>query len=457
MNTMRPAFSILFVSIAISVTFASLSLAQPPWGGDRGDGDRGRFGPPGGGFGGPPGGDRGGFDPSSFLDRLDRNRNGMLDPDEMEGPAQFMVSRLQRDDPSIRTDRPVPMSKLREGFEKMRASRESGSSSDRDRDRDRGRDDNDDDRRRAAEQKMNEAMIAAPLVPGFGVPEEELFLEPVLGFGPSAELMAVEVTAKDQSDAEESLRRYDRNRDGYLSGDEISSRWSGNPMDFDRNGDKKLTLNELAIRTARRRVVENSPEVAAARNGDRNDRGRRDRGETRPTEPVDLYHGRKSYLTNAAKLPEGLPGWFASRDRNGDLQVEMSEYSDVWTAAIVEEFNRFDLNGDGVVTTQECRVAVESGVSASSATASAGGPPAGDNKSMAAAPGGGSKLPPVSDEKLNSTAQKIIGRYDKNGDGALTANEWQTMLIDPSAADADKDGRVTIPEYASWMATRSAR
>lgn len=485
----------------------NVAVAQPPRDGDRGDrgdrggdrdrgdrGDRGGFGGPPGGFGGgppggfgggppggfgggppggfgggPPGGfsgGRGGFDPSSFLDRLDRNGNGMLDTDEMEGPAQFMIQRMQRDDPSIRTDRPIPMSKFREAFDKMRSGRES---SDRGDDRDRGREE---DSRRAADQKVDDAMIAAPLVPGFGAPEDEVVLEPVLGFGPSAELMSVEVTPKDTQDAEEILRRYDRNRDGAISGDELSSRWAGNPLDFDRNGDKKLSLNELSIRAARRRVVESSPEVQAMRGGD--DRQRQDRGQNAPkaVDVSDLYKGRKSFLTNAPKLPDGLPGWFATRDKNGDQQVEMSEYSDTWSNAIVEEFNRFDMNGDGVITAKECIAAVEAGASASAATASSGsGAPASDSRasstpttmaatapaasgSTTAAP---SRLPAVADEKLTSYAQKIISRYDKNGDGVLTASEWKDMLVDITPADADKDGRVTIPEYAAWMAMRSKR
>ena len=55
---------------------------------------------------------------------MDRNNNGMIDPDEMEGPAQMMISRLQREDPSIRTDRPIPVAKIKEAFEQMRGGRD---------------------------------------------------------------------------------------------------------------------------------------------------------------------------------------------------------------------------------------------------------------------------------------------------------------------------------------------
>jgi hypothetical protein len=64
---------------------------------------------------------------------------------------------------------------------------------------------------------------------------------------------------------------------------------------------------------------------------------------------------RRSYRFSRAadKLPAGLPGWFRSRDTNGDGQVSMSEYSRSWSASAVADFRRFDLNDDGIVTPKE--------------------------------------------------------------------------------------------------------
>ncbi len=131
------------------------------------------------------------------------------------------------------------------------------------------------------------------------------------------------------------MRRYDRNNDQAVSGEEFSSRWVGNPLDFDRNGDKKLTLNELAVRAAKLRTVRNSPEVQAVRSGKTDDRNRSRGGSDNSGDgsesDKDSSQSRKSYLTNAPKLPEGLPNWFASRDLDGDQQVQMSEYSSEWS------------------------------------------------------------------------------------------------------------------------------
>lgn len=404
-----------------------------------------------------------------MIDRMDRNNNGMIDPDEMEGPAQMMISRLQREDPSIRTDRSIPVAKIKEAFEQMRGGRGPG---------DRGEGSGVDTR-----EQIDAALTPAPLVPGFGEPQ---VLEPVLGFGPAAELMSVEVTPADLKSAEEALQRYDRNRDGFVSGEEVSRRWPGNPMDFDRNGDGKLSLSELAVRAARLRVVEVEVREASNRRNTAS-RGERDAA---PAETPDPFNGRRSFATTSRSLPEGLPGWFAERDRDGDQQVSMAEYSSQWTASLVEEFQQFDRNGDGFITVAECLAAVRGGATAgggASALASngsrgaitpgssgeqgsrgsrygrssrpsfGGGPanaaPAATGSAAAAASTAGE---PPSTRNMEY-AQRIIGRNDKDQNGVLTADEWKDMLIDPSPADADKDGRITPLEYAQWMQARSNR
>ncbi|HBJ34786.1 MAG TPA: hypothetical protein DDZ51_08490 [Planctomycetaceae bacterium] len=462
----------------------AIVCAQPPdfRGGDRGSdrdrgdrerGDRGddrsgfRGGPPGG-FpgGGPPGGGfpggGGGFDPSSFIERLDRNGNGMLDPDEMEGPAGFMISRLQRDDPSIRTDRPIPISKFKEAFDRMRAARESGESGSSSGGSGRGRDD--------SAERLNAAMTAPALVPGFG--GQGPVLTPVLGFGPSAELMSVEVTPADLKESEERLARYDRNKDGFLSGDELSSRWSGNPLDFDRNGDGKLSASELAVRAARMRIAQ----VEVAQSQSRKESDKRGSRTAKPAEIPDPYKGRKSFATLSRKLPEGLPGWFAEKDVDGDQQISMAEYSKNWTESLVAEFQNFDLNGDGFVTAQECLAAVRNGASASasstavamssgaSSTGSRSGSPSGSSRSSGSSPPAAASTTPAAapvagqpDQKTMDYVQKIISRNDKNKDGQLTADEWKDMLVDPSAADTNKDGRITALEYAQWIQNRQAK
>tara|TARA_R110002072_G_scaffold72506_9_gene173348 strand:+ start:5187 stop:6629 length:1443 start_codon:yes stop_codon:yes gene_type:complete len=442
---------------ALAILMSLPAAAQPPGrggfgGGGFGGGDRGGRGGPGGGGergggggrggGGDRGGGggRGGFDPSSMLQRLDRNGNGTLDPDEQEGPAGFLIQRLAASDSSIKAGRPIPLSKFSSAFEKMREEREGGGDS-------RG----DNDRRSSRE---TDDMELEMLVPGFG-----LEADPVLvpGFGPAAEMMATPTTEEDRKSAREVLSRYDRDKDGQLGKDEISSRFWGNPMDFDRNGDGKLSEMELATRQAVRRGNEEE------RRDDRRDDRRRDDDDDREIVEVD-FGGRKSYRVEGPGMAEGMPSFFAQRDLNRDGQVSMNEYTSDWTPDRVEEYYRWDQNQDGVITQTEVRRGVDDGAvatdapigraapgSSSTARSTSSGSSSGRSSSSPAADG-----PPPTEKELKYAAT-IIGRYDSNKDGALTSTEWKSMLLSPAGADFNGDGRVTIQEYAQHMANRSKR
>jgi Ca2+-binding EF-hand superfamily protein len=50
----------------------------------------------------------------------------------------------------------------------------------------------------------------------------------------------------------------------------------------------------------------------------------------------------------------GLPKWFLEADADGDGQVTMAEYAKEWTPELLDKFNRYDLNRDGVITAAEC-------------------------------------------------------------------------------------------------------
>lgn len=332
---------------------------------------------------------------------------------------------MQSADPSIKPGQPISIKRVTEAFEKMRSERGDDS-------RGGGSDD--------------DGLTPELLVPGFGV---EMAPPVLAGFGPAAEMMSVAVTEKDREDARNTIRRYDRNRDGVLSKDELSSRLSGNPMDFDRNKDGRLTESEFAVRYARRRETQE-----AARNDDRN--RRRDRGREEPVEAPDVYGGRKSYrIEDESKLPEGLPGFFTDKDSNKDGQLEMAEFASTWDDDTVNEFFKSDLNRDGIITAKEAIEAVENGAS-TSAPASSGGSSSGGDMAAAsdnASSGGGPVGEP--EAKMVSYAERIISRYDENKDKKLTSGEWGKMLMSPAAADADRDGTITVKEYAWWMQSRS--
>jgi Ca2+-binding EF-hand superfamily protein len=372
------------------------------------------------------------------LSRLDQNGNGVLDPEEQQGPAQFIISRLSQSDSSIRAGQPIPLSKITEGFNRMRGERDSGD----------GNNGQSSRNPRAGE----EALTPELLVPGFGV---EIQPEPLLGFGPAAEMMSVAVSEADKREAAERIRQFDRNRDGFLTANELE-RFSGNPMDFDRNRDGKLSESELAVRYARRR----EGEEAASRQAN-NDRGR-NRQQEPSKEVPDLFNGRQSYRpTSLRRKPEGLPGFFSDKDADMDGQVTMAEYASEWNDELIQEFFNFDFNRDGVITAEEAIRSVEEGpanqsMTSTSATASS------SNSSSSSGTAAAPEFKPLpegtqADEKYVKVVQRIVERYDKNGDGVLTPSEYGSMLMSPAAADADRDGKITINEYALWMQARQQR
>lgn len=464
-------YSIPIPAVLLVIALMSLSVvAQPPGGGfgGFGSGPGGGFGAPGGGFGvpgGPPsgmsfgsrggdrgggGGDRGGFggggdrggsggfDPSSFLTRMDTNGNGMLDPDEAQGPARFMLDRMARSNPKIDITKPIPMSVLTESFQQMRSGGPSfggfGSS-----------------------DEENPILEKNALVPGFATVKVEKI--PVPGFGASGEKFTVQAEERDLKDADERMQRYDTNKDGYLDENELKEgRWSDSPMQYDKNRDGKLSKQELAVRYARRRLATPSQPESSTRREDpiikRSREGRerdnRDNGDDKK-DKSSPFANRASYRITEA--PAGLPEWFTRNDSNSDNQVEMAEFSKKWTQDSIEDFQRFDANQDGYITSKESLVAVKKGyipggatslVSApvSSPSASAGTPTAGSPASTS------TKSTSSATPDMRSWAEKKIKTYDKDGNGFLSPNE----LPDASKfsdMDTNKDGKIDLDEYVA--------
>ena len=438
----RPLAAVLIGGLSIAM-LGDLA-AQPPFG-DRGGrgGYRGR-----GGGGDESGGRRGGFDPSDFLQRLDRNGNGQLDPDEQQGPASFLIRRLESYDSKIKPGSPIKLSRLTKAFEEMRSGR--------------SREDDDDDGRRGRgfSRRDDNDDQPEPLVPGFGTAAAPMLLP---GFGPEADRFQVAILPEDLEGAEDIMRRYDRDRDGLLDRSEISrGRFRGDEMAFDRNADGKLSEQELAIRAAVRRQDDEAEDEE-----ERRGRAGRDQEASEPVE-VD-FGGRRSYRTTGPDAPEGLPTFFRQRDLDGDGQLAMSEYTSEWNQQRIEEFYTWDANRDGVITLTEVRRGVDRGAVASDAPAGstapstdAGSSPrsSGNSDSRSTASPSPQTVPDdvqPPDARTLQYAERILSRYDTNADGALSATEWQSMPLSPAEADRDGDGRVTVSEYGWYINLRRAR
>ena len=427
------------------VFIARAALAQP--GGRPGGGHGGR---PGGEHGGRPGGGPGGGHfggPEDLLGRLDANGNGMIDPNESQGRARYFLQRVM---PDADFSRPIPIEQLKRSFEKARAQRsgppggphESGG---------RGGPD-----QAGGPSSSQQHDASEPLTPGFG---NEFNMIPVPGFdgGSPDDVLQVKISEEDRRRADYYFQRYDANRDKSLTRDEAQhSRRLGDPR-ADSNGDGRLTADELAAYFARQRVQEQRNESSRSggdsreREGDRgpySPRSREDKGHRNATASDTGSDGRKSYRFLAAeeRLPEGLPEWFRERDADHDGQIAMAEFSSRWTDALAAKFSAFDGNQDGIVTPEEC-LAADSG----EVTVTAGETdrkPATSRSESTSAPEADA---PSVDPSYQRYAQGIIRKYDKNGDGVLASDEWSEMSKSPEPADTDRDGRITVAEYAVWL------
>lgn len=441
---MSTCFQIL--TLACSLVGASYAIAQRPSFG-RGDseqrsdrGDRGR-----GDSGGRDSGGRGGFDPSGFLSRMDRDGDGNLGPDEQGGPIGSMLQRLESIDPQIKPGTSIPIERITKAFEQMRSGR-SGSDRGDDSDSDRF---SRDSRSSSGRGDDDNSSLLTPLVPGFGM---DMPVALVPGFGPAAEMPLLPLVEEDRRQAREVLDRYDRNKDGHIDLEETKQgRFWGTPMDFDRNSDGKLSAEELTTRHAVRRTREQN---------ERSDRNRDDkaRDPDKEREPVKVdFNGRQSYRVYAAASPEGLPQFFSDRDLNSDGQISMSEYTSDWTESRVLEFYAWDQNKDGVIMTSEVQAGVNRGLVASDAPTGTAPKSAASSTGMTADSNATATGDQPSD-KMIAYARKIIQRYDQNNDGILIPSEWAKMLISPEGADADGDGRITVMEYAGfWEAKRTKK
>ncbi len=70
----------------------------------------------------------------------------------------------------------------------------------------------------------------------------------------------------------------------------------------------------------------------------------------------------------------------------------------------------------------------------------------------ASPPGGTPSGPaPAAGSMYVRYAQSLMKKYDRNGDGALTEDEWKNMSNNPQAADADHNGKVTVEELVNWL------
>ena len=318
------------------------------------------------------------------LEKLDRNNDGVIDPDEITPLARPYLEQLSRSgsrNVRIDLDRPNEISKLQEIARRYHAVRNGAT----------------EDVRIRVDRTGKDSVLPIrpqddqPLVPEFGLAEVKF-----------------PYTQDDLDFADRTMRSHDENDDGYIDRDESTRHeWTHrNPFADDLNKDDRLSRLELAQRYARRRLLDRwshefrkkdwrtRGQADSSRDRDRrsddsrwwreggsdywltasllgrfdsNKNGKLEKEEAAELEmsTVRIDTDRDGDLSreelfayikeqqNEAGGSEGLPEWFYELDVNQDRQIAMHEFATEWTDEKLAEFEALDRSGDGLLTAAE--------------------------------------------------------------------------------------------------------
>ena len=193
--------------------------------------------------------------------------------------------------------------------------------------------------------------------------------------------------------AEEFIKRFDANKDGVLTKDELPPGLARNFERFDLDGNGKLDAKEVGqmLETARRRF-----------------------GDKPPAKPADKPADNEAVERRVNDI-------FERMDANKDGKISKEEAKN----RIADNFDRIDTNKDGYIDKDELRRFVA--------------------RTMAAGPGGGGPFAAAQGPDFDA--------LDKNADGRLTRDELKgTPFADKfDEIDANKDGKIDKKEWAAWL------
>ncbi|MBT4844518.1 MAG: hypothetical protein HON92_03715 [Planctomycetaceae bacterium] len=251
------------------------------------------------------------------------------------------------------------------------------------------------------------------------------------------------------------LQRYDTNKSGVIEKSEWKN-FRSDPSAADTNKDSKITKEELSKwMTSRFSQASGRGGPATSARGGGGSAG----GSAEGGGGAD-YVGSGSYRFKLPQesLPDGLPGWYVASDKNRDGQIAMSEYTGKWDAKSLAEYYAYDVNHDGVITPGEALKTKESGFVRGVSTRPTTVVESGNDKSGSSPSKGAPVTSSGPDEKFIKYAVRIMGKYDENKNGVLDGGEIAVSTKDSSlikaSADSNADGKITPAELATALSNK---
>jgi Ca2+-binding EF-hand superfamily protein len=153
--------------------------------------------------------------------------------------------------------------------------------------------------------------------------------------GSSGTPSSTQVDEKTRSFAQAKMKQFDKNNNGQLEKEEWSQMNDGEKYDLNKDG--AVSLDEMTQYLSRPLGSDDSVDTSKPKS---------------PSKPTSAG-GRPGRFRSVAERFPDLSAKFFQLDRDGDGQIEMWEFSANWTEQTVREFQKYDINGDGIITPEE--------------------------------------------------------------------------------------------------------
>lgn len=400
------------------------------------------------------------FDLEDYLKKLDDDKSGVLDSKELKSErTRMFLAKL-----GINANNPV---KIDAAVKKAKAAY---------------------DNRRDAERKKFEDQVG-PKLSTFGTQKETMGLgefgvsdakeASVASFDDS--LTGLKITDFDErilADARKTLDGYDRDKSGFLEGDEISRvRWKDpKPSDSDLNSDGRISLLEIAKRLQDKSDLRASRTDRGDDRQDRDyDRRNRDYGRSRRPESGDYGRGRTSEsgrsnndastvgrsshgasrstssANGASAFTNYIDGVYKKYDTDGDSRLSQAELKKMRRPL------KGDANSDGFLSKKEATDYIRGDKAGKTGGLKVVAP---NNRNRVGTDRPANKAskkytpPRTSASRSGANSRGSLGSLDKNADGQIQMAEFSSTWDEATLqkfrkADSDQDGIISADEWAA--------